>query len=89
MKIVLLIRLNSTAPQNGDTPLHYAAWSGQTECATFLMEAGVRTDIENKVRLQDPLPSVRFPFVPLRITQGWISHISRHLRNLSGSSRFK
>ena len=36
-------------PQDGNTPLHRAAYFGKTACATMLMEAGACRDIKNKV----------------------------------------
>ena len=36
-------------PQDGNTPLHVAAINARVACATILMEAGARRDIENNV----------------------------------------
>lgn len=49
MAHILTVQDDLNHPQYGDTPLHWAAFYGYTDCATILMEAGARTDIKNGV----------------------------------------
>ena len=41
--------LSSRRSQNGDTPLHVAAYNGKVECVKVLVEAGANIEAKNKV----------------------------------------
>ena len=37
-------------PQNGNTPLHEAAWNGYSKCVTLLVNAKCNVNLHNRVR---------------------------------------
>ncbi len=43
--------------QNGDTPLHYAAFNGQVACVALLVERGANKAAKNEVRCVAPSPA--------------------------------
>ena len=40
----------SFPPQNGNTPLHEAAWNGYSSCVTLLVNAKCNVNLHNRVR---------------------------------------